>query len=84
MTTDKHSTTTFTLGNMTLDQTKSYKYLGEIIQEKLKLDENIKQTKRKAEGALQTILGVAGDPNLKGIEMETIWKLLKYLPIYLS
>ena len=77
MTTDKHSNTKFTLGSMTLDQTKSYKYLGEIIQEKLKLDENIKQTKRKAEGALQTILGVAGDPNLKGIEMETIWKLIE-------
>ena len=34
----------------------------------------ISESKRKAEGALQTI---AGDPTLKGIHMETIWKLIE-------
>ena len=77
MTTVKTTTTKFTLGNLTLDRTKTYKYLGETLHERHKLDEHIKQTKRKVEGAFQTILGIAGDPNLKGIEMETIWKLIE-------
>ena len=37
----------------------------------------ISESKRKAEGALQTILTIAGDPTLKGIQMETIWKLIE-------
>ena len=37
----------------------------------------IKEAKNKAEAVLQTILAIAGDPRLKGIQMETIWKLVE-------
>ena len=65
------------LGNMKIEKTAKYKYLGEIIHEKMSLEPNIKEAKCKAEGALQTILAIAGDPLLKGIQMETIWKLIE-------
>ena len=77
MTTDKKNETQFHLGDMKMDKTETYKYLGETIHNKQKMDEHLKQTKSKAEGALQTILGIAKDPQLKGIEMETIWKLVE-------
>jgi hypothetical protein len=77
MTNKKTCDTKFYLGNMEMEKTDTYKYLGETITYNQKMEEHIKQTKRKAEGALQTILGIAKDPQLKGIEMETIWKLVE-------
>ena len=68
---------TLNLGAMKIEKAKVYKYLGEIIHEKMSLDPNIKAAKSKAEGAYQTILAIAGDPLLKGIQMETIWKLVE-------
>jgi hypothetical protein len=58
------------LGNIKIEKTGKYKYLGEIIHEKMSLDLNRKEAKCKAEGALQTILAIAGDPLLKGIQMK--------------
>ena len=43
----------------------------------MSLEPNITKAKSKAEGALQTILAIAGDPLFKGIQMETIWKLIE-------
>ena len=77
MTTDKNKTHTFYLGNMQLEYTETYKYLGESLHYKQKLSDHIKQMRGKTEGALQTILTIAKDPNLKGIEMETVWKLFE-------
>ena len=77
MTTNKKNKTTFRLGNTELEKTDKYKYLGEIINEKHNLEDQIKQNRMKSEGALQTILGIAKDPHLKGIEMDTVWKLLE-------
>ena len=57
------------IGEMTIETTNKYKYLGEIIQEKMSLDHNITAARGRAEGALQTILAIAGDPALKGIQM---------------
>ena len=37
----------------------------------------IKEIKRKAEAAFQTILVIAGDKELRGIQMKTIWKLVE-------
>ena len=45
--------------------------------EKMSLEHNITEARGKAEGALQTILAIAGDPALKGIQMDTIWKLVE-------
>ena len=61
---------------MKLEITNQYKYLGEIIDNKMNLEPNIRQARSRSEGALQTILAIAGGSLLKGIQMETIWKLV--------
>ena len=67
------------LGEMKIKTTENYKYLGEIINHKKTTKNQIDEAKRKAEGALQTILTIAGDLILRGIQMETIWKLIDTL-----
>jgi len=68
---------TLKLGAMVIETTNKYKYLGEIIHEKMNLESNITEARGKAEGALQTLLAIAGDPTLRGIQMDTIWKLVE-------
>ena len=65
------------IGQMNLELTNQYKYLGKIIDNKMSLEPNITQARSRSEGALQTILAIAGDTLLKGIKMETIWKLVE-------
>ena len=78
MNTKKELKDTMKLGNMTLIKiTENYKYLGEIINRKKSMKNQISESIRKAEGALQTILTIAGDPTLKGIQMETLWNLIE-------
>ena len=67
----------FNLGNLQLESTEKYKYLGEMLNNKGNMDDQIKEIKRKAEAALQTIFTIAGDQELRGIQMETIWKLVE-------
>ena len=66
----------FTLGQMELDLTGTYKYLGEIINEKTNLKDQIAQIERKLEAAYQTVLAIAGHRHFKNTKMETIWKLV--------
>ena len=40
------------------------------------MSDQISETKRKVEGAYQTIIALAGDSNFRDIEMKTIWKLI--------
>jgi hypothetical protein len=77
MTIGTNSIPTLKLGEMSIEKTTKYKYLGKIIHEKMSLEPTLKEARGKAEGALQTILAIAGDPLLKGIQMETIWKLVE-------
>ena len=65
------------VGKMKLEQTNTYKYLGEIITDNKNLDKHINDAKRKAEAAYHTILTIAADPQLRGIQMETIWRLVE-------
>ena len=65
------------IGDKVMQTTENYKYLGETINRKRSMKNQLKETRRKVEGALQTILTVSGDPNLNGIQMETIWKLME-------
>jgi hypothetical protein len=60
------------IGKMPMETTNKYKYLGEIIQNRISLENNINESRGRAEGALQTILAIAGDPAFKGIQMDTI------------
>ena len=65
------------LGEMELEECKKYKYLGVIISEKGNMEEHIEETRRKIQGAYNTMMSIAGSVNLKGIEMRTIWKIVR-------
>ena len=62
----------FTLGQITLDLTNTYKYLGEMINDKTNLKDQIAQLERKLDAAYQTILAIAGDRHFRNTQMETI------------
>ena len=66
----------FTLGQMELDLTGTYKYLGEMINEKTNLKDQIAQIEIKLEAAYQRVLAIAGDRHFKDTKMEAIWKLV--------
>ena len=65
------------LGNMTIKQTDSYKYLGQLINKKNTLEDHIHATERKIEGAYQTILNIAKDENFRGIRKQVIWEMVE-------
>ena len=67
----------FKLGDMSLEYTDKYKYLGITINNKNNMTDQIKEMKSKTEAAFQTILHLARDRDFKGIEMEIIWKLVE-------
>ena len=62
---------------MEIDICDQYKYLGETINSKNNIENHIKKIEKKIEAALQTVLYVAGDDNFRGIELQTIWRLLE-------
>ena len=66
----------FTLGQMQVVATEKYKYLGEMVNEKLNLKDQVKQIEGKVEAAYQAMLVIAGDCHFKNIHMETFWKLV--------
>lgn len=65
------------LGEMELDQTKTYKYLGEMLNDSVNIDNQLKEARRKTEAAYQTIIMLTGNKNFKNLEMECIWKLIE-------
>ncbi len=71
------------LGNMEMDMTKTYEYLGETINDKGNIENHIKKIRGKAEAAYQTVRVIAGDKDFNLIDMETTWKLIEtcVLPI---
>ena len=71
------------LGDMELEVTDKYKYLGQIMNNKGNLKDHIKMTKGKVEAAYQKILTTAGNATFHYIEMEVMWKTLEtnILPI---
>ena len=65
------------INTMEIDICDHYKYLGETINSKNNIENHIKEIEKKTEAALQTVLYVAGDDNFRGIEVQTIWRLLE-------
>ena len=65
------------INTMEIDICDHYKYLGETINSKNNIENHIKEIEKKTEAALQTVLYVAGDDNFRGIELQTIWRLLE-------
>ena len=62
------------LGEMDVEVTNEYKYLGQIQNNKNNLENHIKMIKGKVEGAYQKILSTAGNATFHNIEMDFIWK----------
>ena len=58
----------FKLGQMPLQKTDKYKYLGVILNNKGNLSDHLKQVKGKCEATTQTILDVARNRQLRGRE----------------
>ena len=65
------------LGDMEIEETDKYKYLGEIINNKGNLEDHIKMLEGKVEAAYQTILHISKNENVKGLKMAIIWKLVE-------
>ena len=65
------------LGDMILEYTDKYKYLGEMLNNKTNMTDHIKSVKGKVEAAYQTILAIAGNNSFKGIELRVIWELVE-------
>ena len=55
---------------MRTDNTKKYKYLGEVIKNKITLEDHITQIRGRAEAAYQTILVISEDRHFKYIKMK--------------
>ena len=66
----------FKLGSMKMECSDCYKYLGLLLNTKNNLDDHIKSTTGKAEAAYQTILSIAGNSNMKTIEMTNVWEFI--------
>ena len=66
----------YKLGEMELDMTNKYKYLGMVINNKGTMEDHITSIKGKVEASTQTILNIAGYNNFNKIQMEIIWKLV--------
>lgn len=69
--------TTLTLGDMQIEQTDKYKYLGLTINNKNNLADQMKDIKTKTEGAYQTVMSLLHNKEFNNIEMSTIWKLVE-------
>ena len=64
------------LGEMELEVTNEYKYLGLQHNNKNNLESHIKTIRRRTEAAYQKILSTAGSATFNNIEMKYIWKTL--------
>ena len=64
------------MGPMELKETDKYKYLGEMNNRKMNLEDQINNIEGKVEAAYQTMLTIAEDREFKNVKMEAIWTLL--------
>ena len=64
-----------------LEEVPSYKYLGEIINNKGNLSDQIAEISKKVKGATTRILAEAGNKEFKGIKMRAIWQMVETIII---
>lgn len=65
------------MGDMELEYTNKYKYLGITINEKLNMIDHISTIKGKTEAAYQTIINLLHDATFMNIQMKVAWKLIE-------
>ena len=74
---NQKNTINLKLGDMNVEETDKYTYLGEVNNKLMNLKDQIRNIEGKVEAAYQTIITITEDQNFKYIKMESIWKLLK-------
>ena len=67
---------TFKLGNMELKYADKYKYLGDILNTKNNLKDQITELKGKTEAAFQTLISITQNKQFQNIHMKAVWKLI--------
>ena len=72
----KTSAEKLTLNGETLEEVPTYKYLGEIINNKSNLTDHIAEIERKVRGATDSIIAETGNKEFKGIKMQAIWQMV--------
>lgn len=65
------------LNGQTLEEVTSYKYLGEMINNKANLAAHLQTTKAKVRAVTQKILEETGNKEFRGIKMHAIWQLVE-------
>ena len=71
---EEHS---YKIGDMKLDQTNKYRYLGYMMNNKNNNEEQIKSIKGRTEAAYQNMMALTGNSTFSQIEMETIWTVME-------
>ena len=66
-----------TLNGQILEQVPAYKYLGDMINNKGDLEDQIKVIKGKIHASTQEILAETGNKEFKGMKMRAIWELVE-------
>ena len=64
------------LNGETLEEVTTYKYLGEIINNKGNLSDHISEVEKKIRGATSKILAETGNKEFKGIKMTAVWQMV--------
>ncbi len=64
------------LGNTGLENTNTYKYLGEVINSKNNLEDHLRTIEGKLQAAKEKIFTITGNQNFKGIKMRAIWEMI--------
>ena len=72
----KGKTSSLTLNGETLEEVPTYKYLGEIINNKGNLTDHIAEIERKVRGATDSVIAETGNKEFKGIKMQAIWQMV--------
>ena len=67
----------YKLGDMDLEQTEKYKYLGYLQNTKNDNSDQIKSIRGRTEAAYQNMMALTGNSDFSQIEMETIWTVME-------
>ena len=69
------------LNDEVLEEVSTYKYLGEVINNKGNLSDHITEIEKKVRGATAAILAETGNTEFKGIKMKAIWQMVDAITI---
>ena len=65
------------LNNQVLEEVETYKYLGEVFNNKGNMEAHIKAIEGKIHAATQNIITEMGNKEFKGMKMQAIWQMVE-------